>query len=97
MAPLRFLVNLIKFTFLIFPDPSGRVEKFFPDPGDAEKLTGSLKKKKKIKAYSIKFTFLIFLDPSGHVEKFFPDPGDAEKLARSLKKNHGQFNKIYVF
>ena len=59
---------------MIFPDPSGRAEKFFPDPDDAEKLTGSLKKKNH--GQLIKFTFLIFPDPSGCVEKFFPDPGN---------------------
>ena len=44
-APFRFFPILIKFTFLIFPDPSGRVEKFFPNPGNGEKLAGSFKKK----------------------------------------------------
>ena len=44
-ALLRFLANLIKFTFSVFPDPSERVGKFFPDPGDGEKLVGTLKKK----------------------------------------------------
>ena len=40
----RFLANLIKFTFSVFPNPSGRVGKFFLDPGDGEKLAGTLKK-----------------------------------------------------
>ena len=41
----RFLANLIKFTFSVFPDRSGCVGKFFPDPGDGEKLAGTFKKK----------------------------------------------------
>ena len=41
LAPSRFSADLIKFTFSVFPDPSGRVGKFFPDPGDGEKLAGS--------------------------------------------------------
>ena len=40
-APSHVLTDLIKFTFLIFPDASGRAEKFFPDRGKAEKLAGS--------------------------------------------------------
>ena len=42
----RFLPILIKFTFLIFMDTSGRrMGNFFPDPGDGEKLAGTFKKK----------------------------------------------------
>ena len=44
LAPSRFSADLIKFTFSVFPDPSGRVGKFFPDPGDGEKLAGSFEK-----------------------------------------------------
>ena len=44
-APSRFLAKLIRFTFLIFPDPSGRVGHFFPDPGDGEKLARTFKRK----------------------------------------------------
>ena len=44
MAPSRFLADLIKFTFLIFPDPSGSVGTYFPDGGQVKKLAGSGKK-----------------------------------------------------
>ena len=44
IAPSRFLADLIKFTVLIFPNSSGRVGKFFPDGGEAEKLAASGKK-----------------------------------------------------
>ena len=50
------MANLIKFTFSIFPDSSGRVGNFFPDPGDGEKLAGTLKKK--IKSISQQELFL---------------------------------------
>ena len=45
-ALLRFSANLIKFTFSVFLDPTGRMGKFFPDPGDGEKLAGTLEEKK---------------------------------------------------
>ena len=45
LAPLRFLANLFKFSFSVFPDSSGRVVKFFPVPNDGEKLGGTFKKK----------------------------------------------------
>ena len=45
LAPSRFSADLIKFTFSVFPDPSGRMGKFFPDPGDREKLAGTFTKK----------------------------------------------------
>ena len=41
----RFSANLIKFTFSVFTDPSGRVGKFSPVPYDGEKLGGTFKKK----------------------------------------------------
>ena len=44
MVPSQFSADLINFTFSVFPDPSGRVGKFFPDLGDGEKLAGTLKK-----------------------------------------------------
>ena len=44
-ALLHFLANLIKFMFFVFLNPSGHVGKFFPDPGDGEKLAGTFKKK----------------------------------------------------
>ena len=45
LAPSPFPANLIKFTFSVFPDPSGRVGKFSPVPDDGEKLGGTFKKK----------------------------------------------------
>ena len=45
-GPFCFLPILIKFTFLIFTDTSGRVGNFFPDPGNGEKLAGTFLKKK---------------------------------------------------
>ena len=45
LAPSRFLANLLKFSFSIFPDPSGRVAKFCPVPDDGQKLGGTFKKK----------------------------------------------------
>ena len=36
-----FSANLIRFTFLIFPDTSGRMVKFWGGRGEAEKLAGS--------------------------------------------------------
>ena len=44
LALSRFLANLIKFMFLIFPDPSRRVGKFFLGQGEAKKLAGSEEK-----------------------------------------------------
>ena len=44
-AMSRFLANLLKFSFSVFPDTSGRVDKFSPVPDDGEKLGGTLKKK----------------------------------------------------
>ena len=42
LAPTRFSANSTKFTFYVFPEPSGPMENFFfPDPGDGEKLTGT--------------------------------------------------------
>ena len=45
LAPSPFSANLLKFSFSVFPDSSGRVTKISPVPDDAEKLEGTFKKK----------------------------------------------------
>ena len=45
-AMSRFWANLIKFTFSVFPDPSGRVGKFFSGTRRWRKIRGNFKKKK---------------------------------------------------
>ena len=41
LAPSLFSANLLKFNFSVFPDPSGRVDKFSLVPDDGEKLGGT--------------------------------------------------------
>ena len=52
LAVSRFLANLLKFGFSVFPEPSGRVAKFFPVPDDGQKLGGTFKKKNEVRTPS---------------------------------------------
>ena len=44
LGPSRFSAYLLKFSFSVFPDPSGCVGKFSPVPDEGEKLGGTFKK-----------------------------------------------------